>query len=610
MKALMIYPPQWNPSSPHSALPLLKGQLIKSGYKDVVIKDFNNIFFRHILESGHLKNCISFTRGEFERLNEEVLSEYPDREKSFDTYDSETKTKLLRWDRMNKVFSFGEDRLKKTVDGIDGAVNILRSKVDFYNPEKLFPAKILIQDALKIASLPYYPNEMIWDNYFYNPALNLDWENIDYQIRNEKTNMFSSFFRKILSGMNVQQYDLVAIAVPDLSQILAAFTIALMLRENGAKHISMGGNYLTQDEKAFLNHPEVFSDYVDDIIVGDGEKALPELFSYLDGKITREKVSGLMYFKGGKVVENEAAPEFKIEDTAYSDFEDYDFSDYFTPEPVLPVQLSKGCYWGKCAFCDYFYGQQCFDIKSPARAAAEFGYYVKKYGVHNFVIVDEAVPPKYYSELADEIIKSGIEIYFYSFARLDKGFTEEVFKKIYKAGARMLMWGYEASSDRILKKMNKGEEIAGRMDILRDAHNAGIWNNCLFMIGYPTETREEVDKTLGIIHDNRDIINSSTPSNFSLKRNSRLMFTMEDIISYKENGEFYTVLKDKIDGISQAERRSIRRKFNEDMQREFSDCMWPVIYSEMDHVTLYLAHYGLEYVSEYRAKQDICPKFN
>ena len=346
-------------------------------------------------------------------------------------------------------------------------------------------------------------------------------------------------------------------------------------------------------------------------MLGDGERSIVELADYTEGRRNIEDVTNLMYLKDEKAVCNSAAQELDFREVAYADFDDIDFSQYFSPETVIPMQLSKGCYWGKCTFCDYYYGQQCFDIKKIDDVIDEIKYFIGKYKVKHFLFIDEAIPPKYYNELANAILKNNLKIYFYSFVRLEEGFTREVFDNLYKAGFRIGLWGYESSSERIMKMMNKGIDVDERLRILRDAKEAGIWNNGLFIMGYPTETMEEIEKTISIIYENRDIIHSCTPSNFSLKKNAILMkfIGKNGLLGYETNGEFYVVLKDEIEGIPQWQRRDIRRKFHSDYIEANKNCLWPINYSDTDHILLYLSKYTCDYVSGYRSENDICLQF-
>ena len=156
------------------------------------------------------------------------------------------------------------------------------------------------------------------------------------------------------------------------------------------------------------------------------------------------------------------------------------------------------------------------------RAVDEVAYLSQKYHSPYFNFVDECIPPKFYHAFAKEVIKRGLKIYFYSFARLEKKFTRDVLKDLYQAGARFFMWGYEAESARVMKLMNKGIDVKHRKQILKDAADVGLWNLCTFLLGYPTETAEELQSTIDVIYDD-SIVNTCTPSNFALKKNAILL---------------------------------------------------------------------------------------
>ncbi len=609
MKISLLYPPQWTPNSPYLALPLLCAQLKKHGYQ-ARVRDLNIEFYNSILTKVNLEERLAQAKAIFKELDISVKSRYPDAQQNFNSYTVAEQTMLLKYKIISDALHGGIDT-DAVINDIGRAVATHKSEKDFYDPEKLFSAKKTIQEALKIASLPFAPNEIIYDNYFGNPLLKMDWINIDLQCKDKSINMFTEFFEKEIPQILSEQSDLICISVPDLSQLIPAFTLSRLIKEASSVPVAIGGNYITQNKSDFMNHPEIFGEYCDYIMLGDGERAIIEMAEYIDGSRGIEQVSNLMYLSNGAAVVNPLPKEIKFNELAYADFGDLDFSLYFSPLTVIPMQLSKGCYWGKCTFCDYYYGQQCYSVKHIPDVISEIKHFIKNYGVKHFLFIDEAIPPAYYSSLADAVIENGLDIFFYSFVRLEAGFTKEVLDKLYKAGFRIGLWGYEAWSERIMQMMNKGIDVSGRMDILRDASEAGIWNNVLFIMGYPTETYEEIEKTIAVMNENRDIIHSCTPSNFSLKKNAILMnfIGQNGLLGYETNGEFYTVLKDKIDGICQQQRREIRRSFHKEYINSNKHCLWPINYSDTDHILLYLAKYPRDYVSGYRSENDICIQF-
>lgn len=610
-KVLLIQPPQWYPVSPHLAVPLLTAQIKRAGF-DVKAVDLNVKFFNRILNNENLADADAKAR--------KILSELEEKFKNADfeairkNGSFEEKNLGLKYLTIKKFYAENGSEIRRVINETDSAVYTLKNAPDFYSPEKLMNAKRTVQLALRLASMPFAPNEIDLDNYFANPLLRLDWSSIKLQCEDESLNMFLDFLTEKANEIAAQNNDIIGISMTDLSQLIPVFTLAGILKKITDAKIILGGNYATQIYEDMLRHEDIFTDYIDYLVIGDAETAIVDLCNYLDNKGSIDGVANISYYSPNekKVVSTHFTCEhIDLNEVAYPDFTDYDFSEYLTPEPVFPVQLSKGCYWGKCSFCDYAYGQLGYCPKRIDRIIDEIKYYADNYSASKFMFIDEAIPPVFYNRLALAIIEAGLKITYYSFARLEDGYTAEVLKNLYDSGARIFMWGYECESLRIMELMNKGINSERRLEILADSHKAGIWNNGLFIFGYPTETPEEIRQTMDVIRNNRDIINSCTLSNFSLKKHSLLKETVgsNGIISYTENGEFFTSYKDVMDGVSQSDRRELRRKFQFEFTEANKNSLWSVVFSDFDHLLLYLSKYGCDYVRNYRSKERICPEF-
>ena len=610
-KILLIQPPQWYPITPHLAIPLLSAQLKAAGF-NAKAEDLNIRFFHMVLSPGFLSEADAAARRDLDLLTHEFRD--TDKKSLAENGSYEEKTRYLKYQTLRLFYEAHTKEVPDLISGIEMAVRTMRDKDLFYNPEALSKAKHTLRLALRLASMPFAPNELDLDNYFANPLLNLDWKNIRRQVMDRSVNMFYDFLSEAADSAARENYDIVSIALTDLSQLIPVFTLARMLKERTHAAVILGGNYATQIHADIMKFDDIFTDYIDYIAIGDGETALVSLCRAIDGQIPFSDVPNLVRFDpsaGGVVSTGFTCAKIDMDALAFPDFSDYDLSAYFTPEIVFPVQLGKGCYWGKCAFCDYFYGQQSYSPKHIPRIIAELRHLSERYGASKFIFVDEAIPPAFYNQLAKAILEAGLKIHYYSFARLEDGYTPEVFKNLYASGARLFLWGYECESLRIMKLMNKGINAEHRMEILTDAREAGIWNNGLFIFGYPTETNEEIAQTMDVIRKNRRVIPSCTLSNFALKKHAKLAEEVGEngVLDYSENGEFYTVFKDRVDGVAQAERRRLRRQFQFDFLDENSHALWSVVFSDFDHLLLYLAKYGCDYVSEYRSEERICPEF-
>ena len=610
-KILLIQPPQWYPITPHLAVPLLSAQLKKAGLT-CDITDLNVKFYNRILTKAHLaeadrkaKADLSALAADFETADVSAI------EKS-GSYGQ--KTRCLKYLTLKKFYKEYGEEIPALVDGIGLAVKTMKDPALFFDPERLPKAKRDIKLALRLASMPFAPNELDLDNYFPNPVVNWDWPNIKAQVVDGSLNMFRAFLSEAADAIADAGYTTVCISVADLSQVLPVFTLAGLLKEKTDAKIVLGGNYATQIYEDIMKFSDIFGGYLDYIMIGDGELSLPLLCKAVAEGLPMENVPNLVYWDAAADAAKctgFSCPRIDMDAPAYPDFTGYDFGEYFTPEIVFPVQLSKGCYWGKCTFCDYAYGQQGYSPKHIPRILDELRFLIGTYGASKFIFVDEAIPPAFYRKLSEAIIEAGLQIHFYSFARLENGYTPEVLQTMYRAGARLFLWGYECAAERIMEKMNKGIDPAKRLQILTDARNAGIWNNGLFIFGYPTETMDEIKMTMDVIRNNRRVIPSCTLSNFTLKKHSLLVESVgsNGVLGYAPNGDFYTTFKDEVDGVERLQRRSLRRQFQFDFLEENAHCLWAVVFSDFDHLLLYLAKYGCDYVSGYRSENRICPEF-
>ena len=350
--------------------------------------------------------------------------------------------------------------------------------------------------------------------------------------------------------------------------------------------------------------PEFFDIFCDSVQLGDGEIAAVKLVETLsEGRSLEETYSLIYKDENGIVSETKTAPLLDMDALAPPCFDGYDFDLYFSADTVIPMQLSKSCYWAKCTFCDFYTGQQCFDIKSVETAVNEIEALVNKYGFKHFIFVDEAVPPKYYNQLANEIIKRGIEIYFYSFARMEKAFSKEVLQNLYNAGARFFCWGYEAESERVMKLLNKGVDCANRKTLLENAKSVGLWNHCTFLLGYPGETKEETEATKNVIR-NRNLVDSCTPSNFALKKNAIMIKETEDagLENIKDNGDFHISCNYVMNGKETRNIKKERMDFQLEFLKQTADSLWSIEFTDTDHILLYTSKYGADWVRNYRLK--------
>ncbi len=600
MQTLLIMPPQWYPMNPYLSLAQLTGQLKAKGYNATAF-DINIEFFNDILTKEKVLSFADGAKAFVADFMKEIEEKGYSAEK-FGTYSPEIKTKLARFQMISEYMAKNGDLITETAENIGDAVAVMKDKERFYEPETHFRAKDILKDALEIASLPFLPSRIMLDNFIANPFYTYNYDDIKTQCYDRSLNMFIDYYEEKLEEMSFDEYSLIGISICDLSQVVPGLTLARMLKERCSAHITLGGNYIFKIRNDLKNIPEFFGLFCDSLQIGDGELSLVSLLECIEGKREMSEVYSLIYKdKNGEIKTNAEAPLLDMDKIEFPCFDGYDFSKYFSADIVMPVQLSKGCYWGKCTFCDFYTGQQCYDTKSVERAADEVEFLIDKYGFRHFAFVDEAVPPAYYNRFALELIKRNVKINFYSFARLEKGFTPEVLKNLYDAGACFFAWGYEAHSPRIMKLLNKGVDVDYRLELLENAKAVGLWNHCTFLLSYPTETPEETEATKEVIR-NRELINSCTPSNFALKKNA-ILHDMADEMGIKNivnNGDFHVSCNYEMSGMKTGDIKRNRMEFQMDFLEKTKDSLWSLTFTDTDHLMLYLSKYGTKWVYDYK----------
>lgn len=85
-----------------------------------------------------------------------------------------------------------------------------------------------------------------------------------------------------------------------------------------------------------------------------------------------------------------------------------------------------------------------------------------------------------------------------------------------EAGCRMIRFGVETGSQRLLDKMEKGYKIETIIEVLKKSSEAGIVNHVNFIVGYPGEQEEDIAVTLKFIEKNKDYLHSARINPFYL----------------------------------------------------------------------------------------------
>jgi len=156
---------------------------------------------------------------------------------------------------------------------------------------------------------------------------------------------------------------------------------------------------------------------------------------------------------------------------------------------------SRGCPF-RCAFCDRPHLGKQFRARSPKNVVDEMVACVKM-GIHEFLIYDDTftVDRKRVLGVCEEIRQRKLDIGWDIRARVDT-VDAALLKKLRLAGCERIHYGVEAGTEKILKVLNKGITLPQVQNAFDLTKHAGIETLAYFMIGAPTETREDIIQTI------------------------------------------------------------------------------------------------------------------
>ncbi len=597
MKTLLLFPPQWTPIAPHFALPSLLGQLKANGY-DSEVMDLNINFYNKILNPDFVKNSIFKAVDNNQNLLSEI-AQYIKEGKDFSEYPLKIQNKIVKYTKVKEYITQKQSALANFPDMAKEALDIIKGE-NFYNPEILIKSVNIMDTVLEMASLPYFPSKISLDNYS-NPFFKLNFENIKYFVFDEDTNIFIEYYKTVLDDIKSKNPDYIGISINSSSQVIPGLTLANILKNKLNAHINIGGNFFGRVKEAIVKNPEFFDLFCDTVLVEEGERPVVELARYINGEIKIEEVSNLIYQKDGKTVVNETKKPMKLDEMAIVSLDGYDFKKYFAPEVILPFQSSRGCYWGKCSFCDQDFGQN-FNVKNVDKLTDEFIKLKEKYGVKYFEFIDESVGPSYLSELTEKIEEKNIDINYFFDARLENTFAKDLLQKAFKSGLRMVLWGLESGSDSVMKLINKGIDIDKRLEILKNSSDSGVWNFAFIFFGFPTETVEDAKKTIKLICENKDIIHSYGRSVFTMGKHTKLKDEPEKYgitAVYPAQDEFSPTYTFDCTGMKKEELNSILKECTQTCNMAYNNPLWMFL-RYREYLFLYLSKYGKDWVYNYK----------
>lgn len=592
MKIMLILPPQWAPFSPPLGLPVLTAYLKKNGY-EVVQKDASVDFYNYILT----KEFIGKSKEIVDSFLARCISLGADNDPGILPEESRTKFNV-----MNNILKDLSPWWPTLESNTERSIKILKNPGMFYQPLLLAEAIYHLKYALLTCGLAYFPSDILL-NYYHNNNYKLTIDSIDQATKDDTGNIFLHYYKQgLLEEIGKVNPGLVGISINCNTQLVGGLTLARQIKEMYPHiHVNIGGNAFTRLLDVVEKRPEIFDKFVDSIIHGEGENSILALAQAVENKTDLSEVPGLAFKKDGKAVITAIKPPESLDKLPPPDFTGIDLTQYLSGDPIFPVQSSRGCYWRKCSFCDHDYGTK-YSIKTPTRMVEEIKELVDKFGAKYFYFVDESISPNYMKNLATKIIENNLDIAWYTCARAEEGFTDEICELAAKSGLKLVLWGLESGSERVLELINKGITKESYIKALTNTNKNGIWNHAFVFFGFPSENIFEAMETINMLVDNKNIINSYGMGPFALGKYSPIANNPDKYyINYiaPSDEELSTATEGftTTEGMTREEVQNFVIYNTEYCAEQYGYPLWLSLGGYKDHIFLYLDKYGPKVLS-------------
>jgi anaerobic magnesium-protoporphyrin IX monomethyl ester cyclase len=262
-----------------------------------------------------------------------------------------------------------------------------------------------------------------------------------------------------------------------------------------------GGPHASAYPQAVMSDPRF--DYA---VLGEGEVTFGKLVAAIRGGGALQGIDGLVYRSNGSL---EVSPRQQyVEDLDALPYPAWDLIPIrkyknFTRMSntgrgdFMALFTSRACPF-RCLYCHNLFGKK-FRQRSPENVFEEIRRLHDDYRIREFEVIDDIFncDMDRAKRICDLIIQSGMKIRL-TFPNGIRGdhMDEELIRKLRQAGTIFMAFAVESASPRLQRLLKKNVNLDKIKYNISIARRVGIMCQGFFMLGFPTETREELETTV------------------------------------------------------------------------------------------------------------------
>jgi anaerobic magnesium-protoporphyrin IX monomethyl ester cyclase len=302
--------------------------------------------------------------------------------------------------------------------------------------------------------------------------------------------------------------DLIGITCNFTAYAIDSFEVAAIVK-NILPHVPvvLGGAHATIEAENIIKNNKS----IDYVVRNEGEITFEYLLRFLQGEISVDEIKGITFRNSENVTitnpERELIKDLDIlpiPDRSFVDMEFYKNSNkkcvwYVRKEPIATIITSRGCPYN-CIFCSTkVVWKKIWRPRSLVKVFDEIELLVSNYGIKEIIINDDQffTERNRINEFCEYFIKKKLDLTF----SVDAGVSvwlvdKELLKVMRKAGFYSIRFPIETGNDVTLKFIRKPVNLYKTKEMIKEANKLGFWTSANFIVGFPYETREEIEETI------------------------------------------------------------------------------------------------------------------
>ena len=337
MKVMLIFPPDWYPSEPYLSLPTLTAVLRAAGHT-VVQKDVNLEMYDWYFSEDFLKKVLKKVPQQLDRLRKMA------KKRDLEEWETDLQMALCELTR---------ERIAELAKKAEEAKRIVRGR-DFYDIDKLEWAINTFREVTAAISLVYAPARICM------PPMETDLSYKVYvssevmeAVQDQQVNVYRDVFEHLVKpAIEAEKPDVIGISIVLQQQLFSSMTFCALIKQHFPNiHVTIGGNTVTRLRDVLPQSP-LFG-YFDSAVFYEGETAFLQLIEAVGAGRSLADVPNALYRDASGVHTSSLTYAEDMDELPPPDFDGLPLDCYFLPDKILPYLATRGCYWGRCEFCDH-----------------------------------------------------------------------------------------------------------------------------------------------------------------------------------------------------------------------------------------------------------------